>query len=160
MSETCSSPTPVNRRRVELAVATQQGEPSGRLPRTADGYVATASVARASKLAKAASAQDRTRLPASWASSPASTAACPSSEGLRNTHPAIRYPTPTPYAVEQVVSYEHLGFRYDGKPPQGPRANGEPAAGPSASSSKLASAPNRRDSFSASGEPDSESLSR
>lgn len=110
MSETCSSPTPASWRVHELGAATRQGEPSAQLLRTADNCVATASVTRASKLAKAASAQDRPRLPASWGPSSASWTACPSSEGLRNTHPAIRYSTLRPYAVEQVVSCERLGF--------------------------------------------------
>ena len=110
MSETCPNPLPASWEGLELEAATRQGEPSGRLPRTVDDCVATASVAPASKLAKAASAQDRPRFPASWKASSASMTACPSSEGLRNTHPAIRHSTPRLPAVEQVVSYELLGF--------------------------------------------------
>jgi len=110
MSETCSNPPPASWQGRELEAATRQGEPSRRLPRTVDDCVATASVAPTSKLVKAASAQDRPPFPASWEASPASMTACPSSEGLRNTHPAIRHSTPRLPAVEQVVSYELLGF--------------------------------------------------
>lgn len=109
MSETCSAPAPASWWRCELEAATAQGKPSGWHLRTGDDRVARAFDTRASKLARSASTQDRPRLPASWASRPASKAACPSSEGLRNTHPAIRYSTRKHITGERVVSYELLG---------------------------------------------------
>lgn len=110
MSESCPQPLPAGWQWWELEAATGQGEPSQRRPRTVDDCVATASAPWASKLARAASARAPPRHPASWGSRVASTAACPSSEGLRNTHPAIRYSTPRPARCRQVGNLELLGF--------------------------------------------------